>query len=54
MIGPPLIISLITKGLLTIQQEIEAGILMPTDFIEKPISKNRKMKPSMELTMGKP
>ena len=54
MIGPSLTMLLIAEGLLTIQQDIEAGILMPRDFIEKPISKKRKMEQSMEFTPGKP
>lgn len=49
MIGPPLTMLLIAEGLLTVPQEIEAGILMPADFIERPVSKKRKIGPSMEL-----
>jgi hypothetical protein len=54
MVGPPLTMLLITEGLLSVQQELEAGILMPPDFIEKPLSKKRKLEPSMELTFGEP
>ena len=52
MIAPPLTMLLIDGGLLTVSQEIEAGILMPANFIEKPVSKKRKLGPSMELTPG--
>ena len=52
LVGPPLTMILISEGLLTVQQEIEAGILMPSELIEEPISKRRKTQPSMELAMG--
>ena len=54
MVGPPLTMLLIDEGLLSVQQELEAGILMPHDIVEKPNSKKRKLGPSMELTLGEP
>ena len=54
MIAPPLTMLLIDGGLLTVAQEIEADILMPTSFIDKPVSKKRKIGPPMELTLGEP
>ena len=50
LVGPPFTVLLTTNGFLTVQQEIEVGMLV--DFIEKPISKKRKIQPSMELTTG--
>jgi hypothetical protein len=52
MLGPPLTMMLIIEGLLSVQQEIEAGILMPPDFIDKPVSKKRKMEQATKLTIG--
>ena len=49
LIPPPLTMLLIDGGLLTVSQEIEVGILMPNNFIDKPVSKKRKIGPSMEL-----
>ena len=36
LVGPPLIIWLISDALLTIQQDIYVGILMPSELEEKP------------------
>jgi hypothetical protein len=52
LVGPPLTMILISEGLLTVPQEIEAGILMPSELIEEPSSKKRKTQPAMELTTG--
>jgi hypothetical protein len=52
LVGPPLTMILIIEGLLTVPQEIEAGILMPSELIEEPSSKKRKTQPAMELTTG--
>ena len=53
MVGPPLTMLLIADGLLTVHQELDAGILMPQEIIEKPLSKKRKLESTMELTAGK-
>lgn len=45
---------LIAEGLLIVQQEIEASILIPADLINKPIFIKNKMEPSMKLTKGEP
>lgn len=39
LVGPPLTMLLISDGFLTVQQEIEAGILMHAELIKKPYSK---------------
>lgn len=52
MVGPPLTMLLIDEGLLSVQQELEAGILMPPDVIEKPLSKKRKLEQGTELTIA--
>ena len=54
LVEPPLTMLLIIDGFITVQQEIEACILMPTDFIEEPVSKKRKTQSSMELFTGRP
>ena len=54
MLGPPLTMLLMDGGLLIVSQEIEACILMPANFIEKPVSKKRKIGPSVELSLGEP
>ena len=54
IVGPPLTMLLISDGFLTVQQKIEAGIVMPTELIERPASKKRKMDTKMELTKGEP
>ena len=48
LIGPPLTMLLISEGFLTIQQEIEAGILMPSVLEEKPTNKKRKYDHDLE------
>ena len=48
LVGPPITMLLSTDGFLTVQQEINAGMLI--DFIEEPISKKKKTQPSLELT----
>lgn len=42
MVGPPLTMLLIADGLLSVQQEIEAGILMPSVLEEKTPNKKQK------------
>lgn len=48
LIGPPLTILLIAEGLLTVQQEIGAGILISSMLESSPVSKKRKHAPEME------
>jgi hypothetical protein len=43
LIGPSFTVLLISDRFLTVQQEIEADILMPVELIEKPASKKRKI-----------
>jgi hypothetical protein len=52
LIGPPLTMWLISDGLLTVQQEIDASILMPSELDERPNNKKRKLEAEMELTQG--
>ena len=42
LVGPPVTMLLISEGFLTIQQEIGAGILIPSELVEPPASKKRK------------
>lgn len=52
LIGPPLTMLLISEGLLIIQQEIEAGILMPSLLEEKPLNKKRKYEQKLGQIKG--
>ena len=52
LVGPPLTMLLISEGFLTVQQEIEAEILMPTELTENPASKKQKTETRMELIRG--
>ena len=52
MIGPPLTMLLIADGLLTVHQELDANILMPSNIVEKSLSKKRKLESAMELIAG--
>ena len=52
LVGPPLTMLLITDRLLTVQQEIEASILVPADLIHNQFPKERKTQPSKELITG--
>ena len=49
LVGPAITMLLSTDGFLTVQQEIEAGMI---DFTEEPIHKKRKTQTSMELAKG--
>jgi hypothetical protein len=42
LVGPPLTMLLISEGWLTVQQELEAGILLPPEIVEAPPAKKRK------------
>ena len=42
LVGPPLTMLLIHDGFLTVEQELEAGVLNPSGLIEKPCEKKRK------------
>ena len=50
MIGPPLTMLLIAEGLLSVQQEVEAGILTPSVLEACPVSKKRKQTSEPEAT----
>lgn len=52
LVGLLLTMLLISEEFLTVQQEIEAGILMPAELTEKPASKKRKMETRMKLIRG--
>jgi hypothetical protein len=48
LVGPPITMMLISEGLLTIPQEIQAGILMPSELTEPPPLKRRKCEPTAQ------
>ena len=43
LVGPPVTMLLNSEGLLTIQQELDAGILIPSELTETPACKKRKL-----------
>jgi len=45
-VGPPLTMMLINEGLLSVQQELEAGIFMPLDPMENHVRKRGNWTPS--------
>ena len=52
LVGPPLTMWLISNELLTVQQEIDAGILMPSKLEERPLNKKRKLDYELDHTRG--
>lgn len=53
LVGPPLTMLLISDGVLTVQQELDARILMPSKLEDKPPNKKRKFEDELEHTKGK-
>lgn len=49
MVGPPLTMLLMAEGLLTVQQEMEAGFLETSIFQDKTIPENKKRKYESDL-----
>lgn len=52
LVGPPITMLLASGGFLTVQQEIGAGMLLPSQLEEKAPNKKRKLEDKMEHTDG--